>query len=347
MKNFVLFICFICANTYLVQCQPADFCTISGISTTVTDGKVLLLRPLLNDTLAKGELKNGAFELSLSAEKAYTGMAMLSFARTDKKRKSSAMIFVEPAHIYFAQTGQDELCFAGTENQLKVNNLVKTVNGLSNKYANLQGIAADSLTMHLSQVFDDFMRDSKGTPLQSFALLIAADLLAKGKLSAFHLPEGETICANNTNNDPNAMAFCKYFQDAKVAIIGTKLPELVLKDSKDKPVSLSEYRDPKKYLLIDFWASWCGPCLKKFKDLAPYLADHKRKIQVLTVSIDQTPEQWKNKLAELDLPYTNLYDENKTAYNLLKAKAIPYLLVVDKNNHIIAVNPKNIADVLK
>lgn len=322
-------------------------CTITGMHMGILDGNVCLLDPVKNDTLGRCVIKKGAFEMKIDPSVKYEGIGMLCFTRFDKKAKSNAIIFVEKTAIHFFKGIDNEPYFAGSDNQLKVNNFVHSIEKLQDNTDVKNTGSQDSVKKEVSTIVNNFVKETKNTALYDFAVLTAAELLAKGVILPNLLTEAETICNNTQQNTQTLSLFCATYSEAKVAVLGTKLPPITLKNKDGVLVNFNSQRDNNKYLLIEFWASWCGPCLKKFKDMETYLSKNEKKVQVLTLSIDDSMERWNDKLKALALPYVNLYDEKEKYYKLLKGHAIPYCLIVDKNDNIIAINPDDIDKIIK
>ncbi len=320
-------------------------CKISGIVMSIPNGDAYLIKPFSNDTLATAKIQSCSFELNIEESKKYTGLCILSFIRDDKKFNAKAMVFAESAHIYFFLDKDNTTWFAGTENQLKVNKMIHAISDMEKENSISTQNQADSLRTKVTKIFNDFIETSKKTALQDFSLLLAADLLVKDKINYLGLTEAEYICKDK--NTPASTLFCQCYEEAKKTLIGTKIPKLKLMDINDQYIEFNQQRDSSKYLIIDFWASWCGPCLKKFTELESYFAQNKDKIQVLTISGDKSVDKWKAKVEQLYLPYINLYDGDKSVHKLFKANAIPHLIVVDKNDIIIAINPQDIKSIIK
>lgn len=112
---------------------------------------------------------------------------------------------------------------------------------------------------------------------------------------------------------------------------GTVVPDFKVKDKTGKEVSLSELRQGKKYVLIDFWASWCNPCRKEIPNLKKLYAQYSGKgFEIVSISIDQKKADWEKALKEEGLTWPNFLDETGVAA-LYKVKFVPtmYLITAD------------------
>lgn len=143
-------------------------------------------------------------------------------------------------------------------------------------------------------------------------------------------------------------------QKPESSLVGKALPdfpiELIASDGKTKSAKISDYRG--KPLLIDLWATWCGPCRKAFPELTQTLAtlDDKSDLQTVLLSIDQKAEEGsisdhvrkglKQMGVEIEkLPRTSLaLDKTGAGSKLLGADAIPMTIIVDKAGIVRAVH---------
>ena len=95
------------------------------------------------------------------------------------------------------------------------------------------------------------------------------------------------------------------YEAAKQKQLTGKAPDFTLPDLKGENVILSNYKG--KYLLIDFWASWCGPCRKEIPNLKMIYEKYKdRGFEIYSVSLDDKREAWITAIAELDLPWVHV-----------------------------------------
>ena len=143
-------------------------------------------------------------------------------------------------------------------------------------------------------------------------------------------------------------------QKPESSLVGKALPdfpiELIASDGKTKSAKISDYKG--KPLLIDLWATWCGPCRKSFPELTQTLAtlDDKSDLQTVLLSIDQKAEEGsisdhvrkglKQMGVDIEkLPRTTLaLDKTGAGSKLLGADAIPMTIIVDKAGIVRAVH---------
>lgn len=135
------------------------------------------------------------------------------------------------------------------------------------------------------------------------------------------------------------------FIDRKLKIlpnldIGKILPDFEVTDINGKQVKLSDFRG--KYVLVDFWASWCAPCRKEFPFLRElYKNHHMQAFDILGVSIDESVEEWKKASQEESLIWTNTCspgDLNSELYRLFNLNGVPDNFLLDPDGKIIARN---------
>ncbi len=122
--------------------------------------------------------------------------------------------------------------------------------------------------------------------------------------------------------------------------VGKTAPDFTLNDTTGNPVSLSSFRG--KYLLIDFWAAWCGPCRKENPNNVKLYADYKSKgFEILGVSFDDKHEKWVEAIKKDGLKWTQVSDLKRwksAAGKLYGVRAIPHTVLLDIQGIIIAKN---------
>lgn len=107
-------------------------------------------------------------------------------------------------------------------------------------------------------------------------------------------------------------------------------------------LSLSDLVGKTDYLLIDFWASWCGPCIRSFPALKDFYEINKgNKLKILGVSLDSKDGEWKSAIATHNLNWEHVSDLrywDNAAAKLYGVRSIPTTILIDKDGKIVGRN---------
>ena len=155
--------------------------------------------------------------------------------------------------------------------------------------------------------------------------------------------------------DKNVIMFHEVVERMLSTNIGQFAPEISLPSPDGKEIALSSLKG--KLVLIDFWASWCGPCRKEMPNVVKIYSKFKNKgFEIYGVSLDQDKEKWMEAITKDGINWPQVSDLkywDNVAARIYNVQGIPYTVLIDKDGKIIAKNlrgqelEKKIAEVLK
>ena len=119
---------------------------------------------------------------------------------------------------------------------------------------------------------------------------------------------------------------------------GKKAPGFTLKDKTGKSYTLKDFRG--KYVVLDFWASWCGPCKRSMPRMIRLAEKHRDSTAFVFISIDQNAEDWRKASENLNIPEPSLImnDSARKAYGFHKSVSVPFYLVLDQQGRVVLRN---------
>lgn len=140
-----------------------------------------------------------------------------------------------------------------------------------------------------------------------------------------------TACGAKAGNQDPAAAPAQ--QDKVVLEEGTPAPNFTLNDINGKPLSLSDLKG--KWVILDFWGSWCPWCIKGFPALKEAYKEYGGKVEVLGIDCRDSEDVWKEAVKKYELPWLQVYNPNDS--DLTKRygiKGYPTKFIIDPKGKI-------------
>ena len=144
----------------------------------------------------------------------------------------------------------------------------------------------------------------------------------------------------NTKISPSGRIMLERIQRMEKVTQGRKAPDFTLPDLKGNMVTLSQVKA--KVKIVDFWASWCGPCRLNNPSLKRmYEQYHDKGLEIVSVSLDNVKERWLKAVNQDGLPWINVSSLKGWKCDVSRTydvKVVPAIFILDADNHIIATN---------
>lgn len=172
--------------------------------------------------------------------------------------------------------------------------------------------------------------------------LIGVEIL-KSTYYALNLDELEALVPQipaEYQKDERVVRIQEMVVKMKATAVGQKFTDFTMNDPEGKEVKLSDYVGKGKVVLIDFWASWCGPCRREMPNLVEAYKQYKGKnFEIVGVSLDRDLESWKKGIADLKITWPQMSDLKYwdcEGAKLYAVSSIPHTVLVDAEGTIVA-----------
>jgi peroxiredoxin len=323
--------------------------TITGTVSNLKDGTQISLSDVNNpaDTLAKAKLVKGSFVLKGSVQEPNLYHLNLDAA------KKKIMLFIgndsitvkgdasalQDIQVSGSSTHKDFVAFQETFNPK-----FQQLSALSAQINSTPGISQDDTLLVqyqdqlgiISNSINQFIGDRKASPVSPFLILVTSELEQDPVVIEARVNQLDT----SVRNSFYGKILQQQLDKKNFGAVGTKAIEFTQNDTTGKPVSLASFRG--KYVLLDFWASWCKPCRMENPNVVVAFNKFKDKnFTVLGISLDRSRDSWINAIKEDQLAWTQVSDlkfwSNDVAVKY-RIESIPQNYLIDPDGKIIAKN---------
>ena len=223
------------------------------------------------------------------------------------------------------------------------------VNECRNKFAS--GVSEEEINKEMDEKYpaleqalaDVVLGYVKAHPDQDASAVLLSDLGS----DAEHMKEGAALLTERARGSVAANLYKAMLaaaekeqasQSLQEGLEGSMAPDFTLNDINGKPLALSSLRG--KWVILDFWGSWCSWCIKGMPKMKEYYAKYADKLEILGVDCNDTVEKWKAAVAKHEIPWLHVYWDKEKGDNPVELYAVsgfPTKVVIDPEGRIAKV----------
>jgi len=332
MKRLVLIVAAVAA---ICSCTANKKYTVKGQFKDCNSDSVWLVGNQSGNVLASAPLSDGSFVLQGEIE--VPVMARITTSRFGIGQTCD--IVVEPGEMEMTVEHDSLYLMGGTRANDGISNLKRTVFEINEKIK-ANGGAADNSIIAMIEDYENNLKSSLKDNMDNFYGLILVQSLAD--------PDDPESTRIFLDKFPQNLKKTQEWQDLSENVeklmsfgVGKPYLDFTQNDADGNPVTASKViaESRTRYVLIDFWASWCGPCMSELPYLKEAYAKYSSKgFEILGVSLDQDREAWLNAIRQEEMNWLHVSDLNfwnNEVAQLYNIHSIPANFLVDCQTGII------------
>ena len=352
MKKMTSFLMIIAV---LFSCNPKEAdtsgYTVEGLIIGFDSAYVHLQKRVDGDYISVDSVMVSGGKFNFSAKTGFPEMYYLQFG--DSRHRTG--FFLENSAITFTAhyDSLDVAVISGSKSQDEFKAYKDEILPFENKMADLQeqykaaseqknqeamnqvNLVWDALDQEMNAFIKNYIATHHSTPIAPFIL----SRIAYG-LDVNDLDSMLGLFDKRLDSSVYTLNLKEKVQVLRNVEIGKPAPDFTLNDTTGNPVSLSSFKG--KYLLIDFWAAWCGPCRRENPNNVKLYNEYKSKgFEILGVSFDNDRDKWVKAIRDDKLSWPQISDLQgwkSAAGKLYGVSAIPHTVLIDKEGIIVARN---------
>ncbi len=364
MKKITFFLalvyCSYSCNSDKVNDHAGKAYTINGMIKGFNSEEVYL--EIINKTDAKPDtikVSNGKFSYTNNSELPEVAILVLPNREKMVEQKNVLMFFTDPAstiQITIDSSIKDKFVVTGSKinddfKLFKQKYLLPSEEKEKRAFANIDmmSISNQRVNDSLLKLSEEIQQEKKDAVISyinenksSIIGIAYAFLLGMQSEDSKFLTQAYTAVDSKIKNSFYGKEIKAKIDAVSKTEIGATAADFISKDADGKPIRLSEFYKGKKLVLIDFWASWCGPCRKENPNVVKAFNEfHTKGFEVLGVSLDEEKQEWIGAIKKDNLAWTQVSDLNgwgSATAKLYNVASIPSNFLIDGNGKILATN---------
>jgi peroxiredoxin len=328
--------------------------TLNGKIAEKHNGEKIYLQQLNNDrnnliSIDSTTINNGQFSFKESFNQSNTG---IRFITTQTPATSGPIIFVpETGNIHISLI--DSILVSGTPlneefqgfmdkqgiYKRRIENIINNYKALSQTDENLEKRNGE-IEAIIEELSDDrfaYAQKNIKNDLGEFITLTSFEILPPDRILELVYQTRPEF-----KDSPLGKNVIAYYESQKSKSPGANYQDIELNDPTGKKVKLSDYVGKGKIVLVDFWASWCGPCIKEMPHIVELYNKYKDKnFEIVGISMDDNQQSWIKSIERFNITWPQMSDLKgwkSSAAALYGVDSIPFTLLLDGEGKVISSN---------
>lgn len=360
-KFFITFIGLLMVSCVFAGCR-SDKYRIEGSGSALADGDILYLITDIENGVPQDTIiiKDGKFELEGQAD-----TATFCIIQDQYRRKFVLPFFIEPGTIKIEISKEVQPNVSGSETMDSRHITKVSGTTMNNEWQTLSdstSVLARKIDQIVRFVYENNLtKEEHDAQYEQIAKLrndfkgLVVDKAReniKNEFGYFLVVYYEDVIDPEThleliNSLPESIrqrsiirAIRQRLEREQATAIGKKMANFTMNDMAGKPRNIMSEIAKSKITVIDFWASWCGPCRQEMSNVVKLYDDYSSKgLGIIGISLDKNKQDWENSTKSLGIKWLQLSDLegwNNAAAKMMNVRSIPQTIIVDHDGVIIA-----------
>lgn len=340
----------------MASCQNKESYTIQGsFEEDIFDGKMVFLQTIDSMTAQSSTVvdsivikdKKFTFKGNVKGDKS---LAFLSVGKLGLLETNSPVgtVVLEPGTINVSFAANGDVVISGTQGNDDYNSIMLAMNDIASLYKEVsdaggpQAIPLDSagndvetrltvLQENLHKATFGFAKQNMTNRAGQFVFFSAANSFSREQLSELVEASDSTF-----KKMPEIMALIEDLNRV-LPEVGLPYADVDLVDAQGNRVKLSSFVGGSKYVLVDFWASWCAPCIKEMPTLKSLYAKYKAKgLEIVGISEDEDRTAWLDAVKKQNMNWIQLADDKQEGAMYYQVQTIPHTVLINQEGVVVA-----------
>ena len=339
MKNRNFFLLVTVAAATLASCNNHASYTIDGtVSDSTLNGNTVYLTDMAsNNVLDSAVIADNKFQ--------FTGKADTAFIATLQSRPYRMHLIVENGNISVEMGESDKL--SGTPLNDEMSTFMSAIDSLNNLFIAKQqeivakGLSGEEAAAAWNEVQAGLMGEANKVLSKYFDRnnnnAVGAWILANWGLAPEQLDSVINLSGDVLKANPLVKEMLKQLEMLKKTAVGQMFTDFTVEQPDGTKVSLSDYVGKGRYVLVDFWASWCGPCRREIPNIKElYDKYHDKGLDVLGVAVWDKPEDTQKAIEEMQIVWPQIINAQHIPTDLYGIQGIPHIILFAPDGTIAA-----------